>query len=81
MARTTTSGAFLERVSKFPRIINVTQHPHQAANERTATPGATITADCTATTFVLVEARQSDQDRRGKAKAAASNRQARQPTA
>jgi type IV pilus assembly protein PilO len=46
-------GAFLERVSKFPRIINVGSLKIQA---REGQPGrATITADCTATTFVLVE--------------------------
>jgi type IV pilus assembly protein PilO len=47
-------GAFLERVSKFPRIINVTSIHIKASDART--PGAaTISADCTATTFVLVE--------------------------
>jgi Tfp pilus assembly protein PilO len=45
---------FFDRVSKFPRIINVgdisvTAHPRPSAN-------ATIIADCTATTFVLTEA-------------------------
>jgi type IV pilus assembly protein PilO len=47
-------GTFLERVSKFPRIINV-------GNIHIKTPdkpsgASTITADCTATTFVLLEA-------------------------
>ncbi len=47
-------GLFFDRVSKFPRIINVgdisvTAHPRPSAN-------ATIIADCTATTFVLTEA-------------------------
>jgi type IV pilus assembly protein PilO len=46
-------GAFLERVSKFPRIINVTSI-HIKAKDR-ATANDTITADCTATTFVLIE--------------------------
>jgi type IV pilus assembly protein PilO len=46
-------GAFLERVSKFPRIINVASLKIQT---REGQPGrATITAECTATTFVLVE--------------------------
>jgi type IV pilus assembly protein PilO len=45
-------GGFLERVSKFPRIINVTGMKMKA-NEKAATPGATIAAECTATTFVL----------------------------
>lgn len=46
-------GRFLERISKFPRIINVT-----AINIRTkvdGSPNETISADCTATTFVMVE--------------------------
>ena len=47
-------GAFLERVSKFPRIINVTSIHIKNRDERTA-GSATISADCTATTFVLVE--------------------------
>jgi type IV pilus assembly protein PilO len=47
-------GLFFDRVSKFPRIINVgdiaiTAHPRPSAT-------ATIIADCTATTFVLQEA-------------------------
>jgi type IV pilus assembly protein PilO len=46
-------GNFLERVSKFPRIINVTSI-HIKAKDNAAS-GNTITADCTATTFVLIE--------------------------
>ena len=46
-------GSFLERVSKFPRIINVTGiHIRTKAG---GSSGATISADCTATTFVLLE--------------------------
>jgi len=46
-------GSFLERVSKFPRIINVTGiHIRTKAG---VSSGATISADCTATTFVLLE--------------------------
>ena len=48
-------GMFLERISKFPRIINVT-----AINIKTkegAAGGDTITAECTATTFVMTEPR------------------------
>jgi len=46
-------GTFLERVSKFPRIINVgTMH---IAARQTQTPNATVTAECTAMTFVLVK--------------------------
>jgi type IV pilus assembly protein PilO len=51
-------GAFLERVSKFPRIINVgdikISAPTQNAQNAPAGP-STITAECTATTFVLIE--------------------------
>jgi len=46
-------GAFLERVSKFPRIINV-GGIHIRTQERQGT--GTITAECTATTFVLLDA-------------------------
>jgi Tfp pilus assembly protein PilO len=45
---------FFDRVSKFPRIINISQ-----ISIRSKTPpeaGATIVAECTATTFVLQEA-------------------------
>jgi len=46
-------GSFLERVSKFPRIINVTSI--HIKSKDSANSGNTITADCTATTFVLIE--------------------------
>jgi len=46
-------GAFLDRVSKFPRIINVGDIKIKALDKPTAT--ATITAECTATTFVLLD--------------------------
>lgn len=46
-------GLFLDRVSKFPRIINVSDLRIQAAQR--PEPNATITAQCTATTFVLSE--------------------------
>jgi type IV pilus assembly protein PilO len=45
-------GDFLERVSRFPRIINV-GGIHIKAND--AAGGTTITAECTATTFVLID--------------------------
>jgi type IV pilus assembly protein PilO len=45
-------GMFLERVSKFPRIINVGDIHIKA---ETRSDGATISADCTATTFVLLD--------------------------
>jgi type IV pilus assembly protein PilO len=47
-------GAFLERVSKFPRIINVNGIKIKARDEQKG--GATITADCIATTFVMTDA-------------------------
>ena len=46
-------GNFLERVSKFPRIINVTGIHIKSKDN--GGPGDSITAECTATTFVLVE--------------------------
>jgi type IV pilus assembly protein PilO len=46
-------GTFLERVSKFPRIINVGDI-HIKAQESQA-DGSTVTAECTATTFVLLD--------------------------
>lgn len=48
-------GAFLERVSKFPRIINVTGLRIAAKDAPTAS--GTITAECTAMTFVMSEPR------------------------
>ncbi len=45
-------GDFLERISKFPRIINV-GGLHVVARE--GATGPTLTAELTATTFVLVE--------------------------
>jgi len=46
-------GGFLERVSKFPRIINVNELVIRARDD--AGGGPTITAQCTATTFVLID--------------------------
>jgi type IV pilus assembly protein PilO len=46
-------GGFLERVSKFPRIINVSAIDIRARDNQT--DSATVTAECTATTFVLLE--------------------------
>lgn len=46
-------GSFLERVSKFPRIINVNAITIEA--KENATDASTITAQCTATTFVLLD--------------------------
>jgi type IV pilus assembly protein PilO len=47
-------GLFFDRVSKFPRIINVANVKIKAKDK--PQPGSTITASCTATTYVLVEA-------------------------
>lgn len=46
-------GMFLDRVSKFPRIINVSELKIKAVDKPTST--TTIEADCIATTFVLIE--------------------------
>jgi type IV pilus assembly protein PilO len=46
-------GGFLERVSKFPRIINVNGIKIKA--REAATAGGTISAECTATTFVMID--------------------------
>lgn len=46
-------GSFLERVSKFPRIINVGDIKIDARASQS--DGSTVTAECTATTFVLLE--------------------------
>ena len=45
-------GDFLERISKFPRIINIGDIHMKA---RTGATGPTVTAELTATTFVLVD--------------------------
>ena len=47
-------GGFLERISKFPRIINVNEISIKSREPQGA---ATISAECTATTFVLIESR------------------------
>ena len=47
-------GLFLDRVSRFPRIINVASVRIKAKDK--PQPGSTITATCVATTYVLVEA-------------------------
>ena len=46
-------GMFLERISKFPRIINVGNMRVRARDNQSAR--ATVTIDVTATTFVLAE--------------------------
>jgi type IV pilus assembly protein PilO len=46
-------GQFFDRVSKFPRIINVNDIAIRAKGN--PEPNSTVTAECTATTFVLQE--------------------------
>jgi type IV pilus assembly protein PilO len=46
-------GTFLDRVSKFPRIINV--GGLEIKGKTGATPNSTIEVTCTATTFVLLD--------------------------
>jgi type IV pilus assembly protein PilO len=46
-------GHFFDRISKFPRIINVSEISIRANNQPTA--ASTIVAECIATTFVLQE--------------------------
>ena len=47
-------GLFLDRVSKFPRIINIGNMELEQKEEPTG--AASMTINCTATTFVLVDA-------------------------
>ena len=47
-------GMFFDRISKFPRIISVSEISIKAKTP--PEPNATITAECVATTFVLQEA-------------------------
>ena len=49
-------GSFLERVSKFPRIINVGDIKINARTNQS--DGSTVTAECTATTFVLLDQKE-----------------------
>lgn len=46
-------GGFLERISRFPRIINVTSIAIRSKDG--AEDGTTISAECTATTFVMAD--------------------------
>jgi type IV pilus assembly protein PilO len=48
-------GFFFDQISKFPRIINISEIAVKART--TPAPNATITADLVATTFVLQEAK------------------------
>jgi type IV pilus assembly protein PilO len=47
-------GMFFDRVSKFPRIINISDISIHARSQADAE--GTVTAECTATTFVLADA-------------------------
>jgi type IV pilus assembly protein PilO len=58
-------GAFFERISRFPRIINVTGIAIRTRDSNTAS-ASTITADCTATTFVLIEPQKTDPEESGR---------------
>jgi type IV pilus assembly protein PilO len=57
-------GLFLDRVSKFPRIINIGNMELQQQDERGA--AASMTINCTATTFVLVDAPPAEAEAAGK---------------
>jgi type IV pilus assembly protein PilO len=46
-------GTFLDRVSKFPRIINV--GGLDIRGKQPSAPGATVEVTCTATTFVMLD--------------------------
>jgi type IV pilus assembly protein PilO len=59
-------GAFLERVSKFPRIINVGDIKIKAV-ENARGGGLTVTAECTATAFVMNDSARSTAPRPGAA--------------
>jgi type IV pilus assembly protein PilO len=63
-------GMFLDRVSKFPRIINVSDLLIVGKTE--PEPDATIAVTCTATTFVLLEPAAEGADAAGKKGAAKS---------
>jgi type IV pilus assembly protein PilO len=57
-------GMFLDRVSKFPRIINVSQLV--ITTKQNPQPDATIEVACTATTFVLIDAPAAPAEGKGK---------------
>ena len=54
-------GAFFERISKFPRIINISNISIKAKAQ--PEPNATIVAECIATTFVLQDARSAGKNK------------------
>lgn len=61
-------GIFLDRVSKFPRIINI--GGLTLAQRGSPSAAATMTISCTATTFVLVEQAAAADTKKGAAKKA-----------
>ena len=62
-------GLFLERVSKFPQIINVSNITIRALEG--GDDGSTVTVQCTATTFVLLDSQAAPADQaRGRGAAA-----------
>ena len=61
-------GLFLDRVSKFPRIINIGNIAIQQKDP--PTPGATMAITATATTFVLVDRPVVEPPQRGARKKA-----------
>ena len=61
-------GLFLDRVSKFPRIINIGNLT--LAQRESPTASVTMTITCTATTFVLVEQKAAPVDTKKGKKAA-----------
>lgn len=63
-------GLFLDRVSKFPRIINVGALDIRSKQQPTA--NATIEVTCTATTFVLIEPQEAAPSAKKKGAAAAT---------
>ena len=65
-------GVFLDRVSKFPRIINVSSLEIEGKSDKQPDPNATIDVACTATTFVLIEPappEEKEKPKKGSAKA------------
>lgn len=65
-------GTFLDRVSRFPRIINVGSLVITSRPE--ATSNATINVSCTATTFVLVDPARTAPAQKGAAAKNAANK-------
>jgi type IV pilus assembly protein PilO len=63
-------GTFLERVSKFPRIINVTGLKIQSIEGNPPPGEPTITAETTATTFVLIEPQRQAEAAAGRGRGA-----------